>query len=277
MLTCFVSLFWTARVGILNYASDIHEFILSGQVNITRKDIDHLSSPGILNLVDGTKIQSDALIGITGWNLTPTIEYKPKGLEASLGIPCKSLSPEEEELWKILDSQADDVILNQYPALRYPPAKKLPYSQGITPYRLYRGVAPPGLTARGDHSIAFIKMVHSTGNITIAETQALWIYAYLNHKLPIDRENVYRETAFCSRFGVHRYPCGFACFYPEFVYDTVPYADMMLSDLGVASRRKPTLRQELFEGYTCHDYKGINGEWKKLQTKGLTNGTTKKD
>ena len=264
-------------MGILNYASDIHQFILSGQVKITHKDIDYLSSPGITHFTDGTSVQSDGLIGITGWNLVPSIEYKPKGIQASLGIPCKSLSPEEEKLWKILDHEADEAILNEYPALRYPPSKKLPYKQGITPFRLYRGVAPPGLTARGDRSIAFIKMVHSTGNIVIAETQALWIYAYMNNKLRIDGDNVHRDAAFSNRFGYLRYPCGFAQFYPEFVYDTVPYADMLLSDLGLAAWRKPSLWQEIFEGYTSHDYKGINQEWQHLQAKGLPNGTAKDD
>ncbi|KAK5297858.1 hypothetical protein LTR99_008261 [Exophiala xenobiotica] len=137
----------------------------------------------------------------------------------------------------------------------------------VTPFRLYRGIAPPGLTVNEEQSLAFIKMVHSTSNFIIAETQALWIYAYLNDKLPIDRRQVFWNTALTSRFGKWRYPWGFSQWYPEFVYDAIPYADMLLSDLGLNRQRKRRgktggLLREWFEGYTVHDYKGLNLEWK---------------
>ena len=110
-------------------------------------------------------------------------------------------------------------------------------------------------------------MVHSTSNVIIAECQALWTFAYLNGRIAIDREDVYHQTALLSRYGKHRYPCGFSAWYPEFVYDAVPYADMLLSDLGLNQKRKSTLRKEIFEGYTIHDYRGINQEWKEAQMK----------
>ncbi|KAH7478859.1 hypothetical protein FOMA001_g10471 [Fusarium oxysporum f. sp. matthiolae] len=122
-------------------------------------------------------------------------------------------------------------------------------------------MAPPGLTSRSDNSIVFIKMVHSTANIIIAETQALWAYAYLNGMIDMNKDKVYQETALSSCYGRLRYPCGFSAWYPEFVYDTVPYADMLLRDLGVRSRRKRIATQEVFSGYTIQDYKGINREW----------------
>ncbi|KKK23200.1 hypothetical protein P175DRAFT_0471367 [Aspergillus ochraceoroseus IBT 24754] len=259
------SLFWSARVGILNYPSDIHEYLRSGQVTITKKDISHLSSQGKVNFPDGTSLKTDALIAITGWKLAPTIKYKPEGIDSSLGIPSSTLSSDDEAFWGKLDGQADKEILNKFPYLRNQPGQKIPYTQSVSPFRLYRGIAPPGLTEKSDHSLAYVKMVHSTSNIILAETQALWVYAYLNGKLDINREDVYHQTALSSRFGKHRYPCGFSSWWPEFVYDAIPYADMLLSDVGVKSRRKPTMRQEMFEGYTIHDYKGINQEWKKAQ------------
>ena len=51
----------------------------------------------------------------------------------------------------------------------------------------------------------------------------------------------------------------------KFVYDAVPYADMLLTDLGLRKWRKESWKKELFEGYTVHDYKGISDEWVKLQ------------
>ena len=111
-----------------------------------------------------------------------------------------------------------------------------------------------------------MKMVHCTANLILAETQALWVFAYLNKKLKIDQSDVYWSTALTSRFGKHRYPWGFSAWWPEFVYDAVPYADMLLADLGLRKWRKPTWKRELFEGYTIHDYKGINDEWASLHS-----------
>ncbi|KAL4778778.1 hypothetical protein BJX76DRAFT_365950 [Aspergillus varians] len=256
------SLFWSARVGVLNYASDIHEYLRTGQVTITKRDISHLSAPGTVHFADETTLQTDALIAITGWNLAPTIKYKPDGLDAHLGLPSRTLTPEQESLWEKLDSMADTSIMTQFPTLAHPPKTTIPYKQSVTPFRLYRGISPPSLTSESDPSLACMKMVHSTSNMIIAETQALWIYAYMNGKLDIDREAVYRETALASRFGKHRYPCGFSAWYPEFVYDAIPYADLLLKDLGLKGWRKPSMLREVFEGYTIHDYRGLNREWR---------------
>ncbi|KAJ0131077.1 hypothetical protein HZ326_25818 [Fusarium oxysporum f. sp. albedinis] len=236
----FNGLFLSARVGVLNYPGNIHDYVTSGQVQIIKKDISHLSKNGTINFADGTSYQTDALIAITGWKLSPNIQYKPDGIEASLGIPTESMSSEELAFWSHLDKEAEREILQKFPYLTRP---------------------PKCLTSRSDNSIVFIKMVHSTANIIIAETQALWAYAYLNGMIDMNKDKVYQETALSSCYGRLRYPCGFSAWYPEFVYDTVPYADMLLRDLGVRSRRKRIATQEVFSGYTIQDYKGINREW----------------
>ncbi|KAF5637631.1 dimethylaniline monooxygenase [Fusarium tjaetaba] len=219
----YESLFWSARVGVLNYPGNIHDYVTSGQVQIIKKDISHLSKNGTINFADDTTSQTDALIAITGWKLSPNIQYKPDGIEASLGIPTENMSSEEQDFWTHLDKDAEHEILQKFPYLTRPPKNVIPYKQKVSPYRLYRGMAPPGLTSRSDNSIVFIKMVHSTANIIIAETQALWAYAYLNNKIQINKDRVYKETALSSCYGRLRYPCGFSAWYPEFVYDTVPF------------------------------------------------------
>lgn len=259
------SLFWTARVGIHNYASDHHELIRSGKVELHHKDIANLSSGGTVAFDDGSTRHTDAVVAITGWQLDPAIKYKPDGIDASLGIPSRSYRKSELEFWSHLDGEADEEILRQFPRLADPPKRKLPFTQTITPFRMYRGIAPPGLTAEGDRSLAFLKMVHCTSNVVLAETQALWAFAYLNNKLDIDEQDVYRQTALSSRFGKHRYPWGFSQWYPEFVYDAVPYADMLLTDLGLQKHRKSSWWKERFEGYTIHDYKGLIDEWRATQ------------
>ena len=49
------------------------------------------------------------------------------------------------------------------------------------------------------------------------------------------------------------------------MYDAIPYTDMLLTDLGLRKWRKGSWKNEVFEGYTVHDYKGLNGEWVRLQ------------
>lgn len=215
---------------------------------------------------DGPALNSQGLVAITGWKLQPRIKYTPQGIDATLGIPSTDYSPVETEFWRQLDKAADVEIVNRFPYLANPPNAKLPFRQAVTPFRLYRGIASPGLTVQGDRSFVMMKMVHSTSNLIIAETQALWSFAYLNNKLKINPDTVYHNTALTSRFGRWRYPWGFSTWYPEFVYDAVPYADMLLSDLGLERRRKRwgkdgSLLREWFEGYTIHDYKGLTREW----------------
>ncbi|RMZ79122.1 hypothetical protein DV738_g3544, partial [Chaetothyriales sp. CBS 135597] len=261
-------LFWSTRVGILNYPGNFHDYITSGQVRVIKKDISHLSAGGKVHLADGSVLQSDALFAITGWNLAQSIRYHPAGLEASLGVPTANLTAEETAFWNDLDHKADEEMRSRFPSLRHGPAKPIPYKQAVSPFRLYHGIAPPGLTARGDRSIVFVDMIHSIGTMIIIETQALWAYAYLNNKLDLDKkkeEDIYWQTALMSRYGKVRYPCGFGAWFFEFAFDTLPYADMLLEDLGLKKRRKGSWLKEVFEGHTTRDYKGINQEWMQKQ------------
>ena len=234
-------------------------------MTLHRKDISRLGPGGSVTFADGSNLETNALVGITGWRLVPTIEYKPDGIDADIGVPSELYTVDQQKFWNDIDSKADRFILDKFPYLRDPPEAKVPFKQTVTPFRLYRGIAPPTLTANGDYSLAFMKMVHCTSNFILAETQALWIFAYFNSKLHIDRSNVYWSTALTSRFGKHRYPWGFSAWWPEFVYDVVPYADMLMADLGLRKWRKPGMRREIFEGYTIHDYRGINDEWVEFQ------------
>ncbi|GLB06363.1 hypothetical protein AtubIFM57258_001666 [Aspergillus tubingensis] len=254
------SVFWTGRLGVLNYPTDIYDYVRSGQVSVKRKDISHLSE-GQVNFTDGTELQTDAVIRITGWNLVPSIKYEPEGLEGSLGIPTRNAS-KDRKAWDRFDRAADEEILDRFPGLRDQPAVKTPYKPGLSPFRLYRGIASPELTAKGDQSIAFLKMLNGPSNAVLVEVQALWTYAYLNNQVPIDRSKVYYQTALTSRYGKHRHPCGFASWYPETIFDAIPYLDMLLMDLGINRWRKRSWLREVFEEYTVHDYRGINEEWK---------------
>lgn len=220
-----------------------------------------------MNFIDGTNLQTDALIAITGWSLLPTIKYTPKGLDSQLGIPTTLLKNAERAFWNDLDAKADEQILQSLPYLQThaPVAKKSPLKSPPTPFRLYRALAPPGLTAVRDNSLIFLKMLGTTSNMTLTELQVLWSYAYLENNLSVKPKDVYWQSALMSRFGRHRNPCGFGEWHPELNYDALAYCDLLLRDLSMSGRRKSSWFREIFEGYSVHDYKGVVQEWKKLQ------------
>ena len=71
------SLMWSGtEAGILNYDTDIYQFVGSGQVQVVRHDIDHLDGVEIV-LQDGQRIRSDAMICATGYNYGPSFPLEP--------------------------------------------------------------------------------------------------------------------------------------------------------------------------------------------------------
>ena len=102
--------------------------------------------------------------------------------------------------------------------------------------------------------------------------QALWISAYFDGALSRDlktlegrddaEKDLENEAVLHSRFGKWRYPVGFGARFPDFVFDTVPYLDMLMRDLGLRHWRKGGLLAEMFGGaYGPGDYRGLIEEW----------------
>ncbi|KAG7402849.1 FAD-dependent monooxygenase DEP4 [Fusarium oxysporum f. sp. rapae] len=266
--------FWS-NIAILNYSSNIYDYVSSGQVRVHRKDVAHLSDHTI-HFDDGTSVTTDAMIRITGWEFAPPIKFKPEGIDGALGIPSLSYTKQDTVLWEELTRMADVEILKRFPILKNAPvtidknslmvdplakADSSKSQASYTPYRLYRFIVPPGLTRDGDHSLVFLKMMGTTSNTKLAEVQSIWAYAYFNHQVKIDRENVYRETALFNRFNRWRYPFGFGARYPDTQFDTLAYMNMLMSDLGINIYRKGNAFKEIFQAYEIKDYKGMVNEF----------------
>ncbi|KAI4232574.1 MAG: hypothetical protein L6R40_007360 [Gallowayella cf. fulva] len=155
-----------------------------------------------------------------------------------------------------------------------------------TPWRLFRGIAP---AANPKRDLVFLGMMLSFQTVLRSEMAALWAYAYLNRclkppamlsnrrqpvSLPAEKAGLectsetlgwLYETALFSRFGRWRYPMGYGARFPDFVFDGLPYADMLLRDLGLRSWRKGrSWLGELFSRpYLAGDYRGMVEEWQK--------------
>ncbi|KIW31274.1 uncharacterized protein PV07_02935 [Cladophialophora immunda] len=266
--------FWHASsVSILNYPTDIFEYVRNGTIKVHVADIDHLSK-GTAHLSNGTTVSGDALICSTGWHHRPSMKFLPEGIDAELGIPHDSTEPETS-----LVSRADEEILGRFPRLKdqpdvyqnYQPLQPAKDEAVVNqrPFRLYRFMVPP--TSINTPSIAFLGILLTIHTVPVAQAQALWLTAYLNNQLSAQRLNptksfdpdaVAYETILQTQFGKWRYPGAFGKQFPDFVFDAVPYMDMLLRDLGLRFRRKKTWWAEIWYPYGPEDYKGLVDEWR---------------
>lgn len=300
------AMFTASSFSILNYPTDIFEFVRNGTVKVHIADITHLS-PRTVHLSDGTALETDAMICATGWKHLPPLKFLPEGIDKELGIPH---TPGDEPLFTPdTVNRADQEILARFPRLKQQPVqnkklKPLLESDGaittteqvnpstpLTPYTLYRFMVPPSAALLQKRDVAFAGVLMNFSVALIAHTQALWINAYFDGRLPrsviprsvsdpnaaatTTEENtvggggdgktmadVRYETVLHSRFGKWRYPAGYGTRFPDFVFDALPYVDLLLGDLGLPIYRKKGWVAEATEAYGPEDYSGLVEEWK---------------
>lgn len=263
-------IFWIGTsLSILNFPSSIFELVRQGKIRIHIEDIDHLSAKHV-HLADGKVLDSDALICATGWKTLPSINFLPEGLTERLGLPNASSKPNE------LERKADSKIFSTFPKLQQQPLLNAHYKplrgdpekeQSLNePFRLYRFVVPADPELMALHNIGFAGMAWSLSQPLIAELQALWLAAYLNGNLKISKtpDEVIWETTLHSQFNKWRCPAGFGSKCADMVFDSLPYFDMLLCDLGLTVHRKGTWFKELTQPYGPEDYNGIVDEWRAL-------------
>jgi hypothetical protein len=268
--------FWSAvSLGILNYPSDFFQFVRDGGIKVHIADITHLSARTV-HLSDGSELEADALVCCTGWKYRPPMDFLPASTnsDAALGFPHRSSEVDDP-----LARAADAEILTRFPRLQNPPVQNPP-SNGAPnrPWRLYRFMVPPAYIP--DKSIAFAGALASLMVPTCAEIQALWIAAYFTGKLDVEAlstapaprgifssswtpgDRIYWDTIVNSQFGKWRCPAGNGQYYPDFIFDAVPYFDTLLKDLGLSTHRKKNRWAEWTQPYGPRDYKGLVEEWK---------------
>ena len=270
--------FWIASaLSINNYDTDFFGLVREGKIKVHVGDIKHLSQRTV-HLSDGTSLPADSLICATGWVQRPPIKFLPGGSDAELGLP--HYTAKEPELAK----KADAVILDQFPSLQDQPTrnaqyKRLPSSTDLKssplanqPYRLYRFTVPSSPALFHARSIAFTGNYLSVSTVTVAQVQALWITAYFGNDIPSlasksshADNKIEWNTVLHSQFGKWRHPtagCGQGEKFPDMAFDSLPFVDLLLTDLGLPSHRKGgAWWREWFVPYNQGDYKGLVTEW----------------
>jgi len=258
------SAFWTGSgLGILNFDGDFLELVREGKIKVHVADVRELGN-GIVLLSDGTRLNTNAVVCATGWKARPPLKFLPEGLDAELGLPSNHPAPSAAASFRSADAE----VLSRFPRLQEQPKTPIPGGDTAAdetprPFTLYRFMAPPS-TVLSHHSIAFAGMITTISTPLCASLQALWITAYLDSSLSRTASSTAQaeeQAVLHARFGRWRYPCGYGGRFPDFVFDAVPYLDMLLKDLGLEHRRKGSWLKEIFQAYGPEDYHGIIEEW----------------
>ncbi|KAJ5791092.1 uncharacterized protein N7518_008103 [Penicillium psychrosexuale] len=283
----WVSPFWIASsLSILNYPTNFFDLVKDGTIKVHIADLERLSDHTV-HLSSGDALSSSALICSTGWRCTPNLKFLPEGIDRELGFPW-SVDPLNEKLLKA----ADEEILRRFPRLRDQPKPNPNYtpldaqSEAAVPhpFRMAKFMVPLSLVK--ERSLAFMGITMTINTTLIAQTQALWISAYFKGDLtPATHErcplavratsdlktedtseiDLAWETALFTEFGKYRYPGGFGRRNPDFVFDAIPYIDLMLGELGLSAQRKHGFFARCLQPYGPEDYRGLVEEWKAKQ------------
>ncbi|KAF4820630.1 FAD-dependent monooxygenase DEP4 [Colletotrichum siamense] len=286
------AMFTSTSFSILNYDTNFFDFIRDGTVKVYVGELDHLS-PGKVHLSDGTELDADALLAHTGWKHVPPIKFLPEGIEKDLGIPHTPIdnAPREDLAGqKDLIDLADKEILERFPRLKKQPVWNKDYTpmtdmkgidsedevtpyKSLTSYMLHNFIVPASERFLRSRDTAFVGMVSNFSNVITAHMQGLWISAYFSGRLAKDpaaavgddaaMQKLKYDTVVMNRYGYWRYPTDWGsnkC--PSFVFDAVPYLDLLQQDLGLTPWRKKGFLAEWYDPYAPEDYREVNDEWK---------------
>ncbi|KAI5867270.1 hypothetical protein GGS23DRAFT_547610, partial [Durotheca rogersii] len=226
-----------------------------------------------VKLRNGTELQTDYVILCTGFDKN----YEPFSRELQYACGLK-LDPAEADKWTGLEAKAVKAVDEVLPVLRNPgvPLRKLKAMNAeivggekrelsYGPSRHYRRMVAPALAAQGDRSIIFPGLMHNVYTPLVGEVQALWGVAFLLglQDVPPLREmereiaewNVWTGKRYLTQGLKHSYA----------IYDYISYIDLLLSDLGVETRRKTNFLAHMFLPYYPKHYRGMTKEFWQVQ------------
>lgn len=284
------STYWMgSSLSIHNYETEWFDLVKSGRVVVHHADVASLDD-GIVHLTDGDDVEADVVVCCTGWKNESTIDFGPPAVAMEMGLPGSGLAGKEVRTKDaMLMREARQQILRQCPELLFKPLQthrqpsdihqgsyagyRLNRGLELSPsvsrgFQLYHFMIPPSERMLKLRNLAFVGIHQSVHTTLVAQAQALWATAFFDGRIPSipstgDKQLRY-ETYCESEYQRLRRPkkgAGAGGKYLDLVFDTIPYVDCLLEDLGVQTKRKGTWWREIFQPYTLHDYRGIVQEW----------------
>lgn len=250
------SAFWIGSgLSILNYDTPLFDLVREGKIRVHVDNIDRIE-PGRVVLSSGDVLEADGMVCSTGWKKESSIKFSGLG-DVGLGLPQALVESDRIKL----NAKADGDVLAMFPRLGDQPQLRFQPKEG-DPLRYYRFIVPS--TMLESRNLAFAGMVSTVSTATCAAVQAAWISAFLDGKL--DRiaqtpEEITQEIMLHTQWGKWRYPCGYGASLPDFVFEGLPYVNMLMRDMNINTRRKKSFLKELIEPYAPPDFAGMLDEW----------------
>ncbi|KAJ3543613.1 hypothetical protein NM208_g3487 [Fusarium decemcellulare] len=249
------SAFWTGSgLSILNFDTPIFDMVKEGKIRVHIDNIERLE-PQKAILTSGKELDTEAIICSTGWKKESTIKFA--GLDdAGLGLAVSETKRRD------LAKAADDQVLSLFPRLKNQPELRFQPKEA-NPLRYYRFMVPSTMVA--SRNLAFAGMISTVSTATCAAIQGQWIATFFNgdlDRIAASEKEITDEIMLHTQWGKWRYPCGYGADLPDFVFEGVPYVNMLMKDLGLKTHRKPSRFQELTSPYLPPDFRGLVEEWK---------------
>lgn len=245
-------------------------------------------STSTITLSTGATLPSSATVFATGWRTNQPDIFDPS-LLPHLGLPynVSSQSPSDASHWNDLDTASESKIRSLFPLLADPPSHIKAYDAArqrtptLTPFRLFRGIAPPSLAAKGSRDLVILGTLLNTAVPTYAEISSLWAVAYLE-SLPFcpatttllsSLSLMEKAVSLITAWGWVRYRDRTASYLDGSV-EIQDFMDELVRDLGLRAERKRVRGEkgwrvfgarararEWLEPYRGRDYRGLVGEY----------------
>lgn len=230
---------------------------IARHVHVYRQDIHSIGETSI-QISDGSELEADAIIYATGW--LADLSYYDTSLASKLGLPMmqQALDEKIQQQWEALDQEADVRITAAMPMLSRRPACWNPDTKR-SPLRLYKSMLPTT-----DQSIVFLGKTLIAHPFAVAEVEALWAVAALDQRVTLPSvPDMEREIAFTVAWSRKRYPSrGWQAMW--FPWDSIPFTDMLLEQLGLSSHRGSSWWSDLVTPASSSNLKGLIGEYQRL-------------
>jgi hypothetical protein len=95
-------------LGIHNYPTNFYELVREGRIKVMVDEVQSFEAGREVLLRSGNKMQVDAVVCATGWQVGHTLRFKPEGLEKQLGQPTVRTN--------LFDSKVAHILLRMHPA-----------------------------------------------------------------------------------------------------------------------------------------------------------------
>ena len=261
-------------------------------IHVHRTSISTLSGNSA-HLSYGQVVPCDAAIFATGWQVNQPTIFDPSVLQ-DLDFPLnfERQSLEHAKHWSHLDQTSESRVRKILPLLANPPPEVVEYDKlhartaTTTPFRMFRNIASPYLTVKGDRSLIALGILINTSVPTYAEVSALWGVAYLED-LPFapgtkallsNVAAMEEDISLVNAWQYLRYRDRSAV-YTDGSVEIQYFIDLLMKDLGLRADRKRFAAEkdgkwgwfgfrgwfnEWFTPYRGLDYQGFVAEYKAL-------------